>query len=369
MQHKRWNWQQEDWADFAYDASLLEEAESQFLLNAGISFGISKHVSEQEKQDIVINLISNEAYKTSEIEGELLDRDSLQSSIKRRFGYQEKATYNHPREDGIAEMMIDLHHHFATPLSHETLWEWHAMLMSGRRDLSAIGCYRVHEEPMQVVSGYVHRRKIHFEAPPSVVMNNEMTAFIAWFNETLPTGKTPLPALTRASIAHLYFVSIHPFEDGNGRIGRAIVEKVLAQHLRQPTLIAVSQVIQDSKKDYYDALEKQNKHNKIDEWLDYFTNTILKAQDYTIKEMEFLIEKAKFFDRFRDKMNSRQQKVIARVFAEGTKGFTGGLSAKNYVTIADTTASTATRDLQDLVEMGALTKTGERKSTRYYLCL
>lgn len=369
MQNKRWNWQQDDWPHFAYDTQQLEALERQFLVNAGLSFGIARHVGAQEKQDIIVNLISNEAYKTSEIEGELLDRDSLQSSIKRHFGYQEQVSRNHPKEDGIAEMMIDLYHHFDAPLTHDILWSWHLMLMNGRRDLHVIGRYRTYEEPMQVVSGYLHKPNIHFEAPPSAMMETEMCAFIDWFNSTAPAGDNPLPALTRASIAHLYFVSIHPFEDGNGRIARALVEKALAQHLEQPTLIALSQVIQDNRKDYYDHLEAQNKHNVIDDWLSYFSNVVLTAQAYTVKEMEFLIQKTKFFDHFSHTMNERQKKVVARLFAEGTKGFTGGLSAKNYITIARTTASTATRDLQALVAMGALTKTGERKSTRYHLNL
>jgi len=126
-------------------------------------------------------------------------------------------------------------------------------------------------------------------------------------------------------------------------------------------------VIQDNRKPYYDGLETQNKHNAIDDWIGYFSDVILQAQAYTLKEMEFLIKKTQFFDRFKERMNARQQKVIARMFAEGTKGFAGGLSAKNYVTIARTTASTATRDLKNLVEIGVLIKTGERKSTRYYL--
>ncbi|MBV1889141.1 MAG: DUF4172 domain-containing protein, partial [Proteobacteria bacterium] len=315
MQYKIWNWQQEDWPHFTYAPHLFEGTESKFLLNAGLSFGISRHISDEEKRDIIVSLISNEAYKTSEIEGELLDRDSLQSSIKRHFGYQEKPSYNRPRENGIAEMMIDLHHHFNKPLSHDILYSWHLMLMNGRRDLNAVGRYRTHEEPMQVVSGYIHKRNIHFEAPPSTTMDSEMGAFIDWFNATSPTGDQPLPALTRASIAHLYFVSIHPFEDGNGRIGRALVEKILAQHLEQPTLIALSQVIQDGKKNYYDALEKQNKHNAIDEWINYFSGVLLQAQAYTLKEMEFLIKKTRFFDRFKDKLNARQQKVVARMFA------------------------------------------------------
>ena len=369
MYDKRWNWQQDDWPHFHYDGQRLEALEKQFLVNAGFSFGIAKHVSAQEKQDIIVNLISNEAYKTSEIEGELLNRDSLQSSIKRHFGYRQPASHNHPKEEGIAEMMLHLYHHFDIPLTHHILYLWHQMLMNGRRDLKAIGRYRHHKEAMQVVSGCLYQPNVHFEAPPSLRVAVEMEGFITWFNQTAPGGSRPLPALTRAAIAHLYFVSIHPFEDGNGRIARALVEKVLAQHLEQPTLIALSEVIQAQRKDYYDQLERQNKHTAIDGWLIYFAKTVLKAQAYTVKEMEFLIQKTRFFDRFSQGFNQRQQKVVTRLFAAGINGFTGGLSAKNYISITRAAPSTATRDLQALVAMGALTKTGERKSTRYHLNL
>ena len=369
MTRKIWNWQQDDWPDLSYAKEALKAEDAAFLTQSGLSFGVARHIGDTEKQDITISMISNEAYKTSQIEGEILDRDSLQSSIKHHFGYKEHPSHNHPRESGVAEMMIDLHHNYDTPLSHEILYAWHEMLMNGRRDLNDIGRYRSHEEPMQVVSGYVHNRKIHFEAPPSSSMAEEMGSFIVWFNQTSPTGETPLPALLRASIAHLRFVSIHPFEDGNGRIGRVLVEKVLAQHLKQPTLIALSQIIQDNRKGYYDALETQNKHNEIDGWLGYFADVILQAQKYTISEMDFLIQKTKFFDRHKDHMNARQSKVVARMFAEGTKGFEGGLSAQNYVTITQTSASTATRDLKDLVDKNALFQTGERKGTRYWLRL
>lgn len=362
-----WNWQQKDWPHFTYDLTEISALEEELLKKAGESFGIVKHFSSSEKRDITIQMISNEALKTSEIEGEILDRESLQSSIKRHFGLKAPSTYNHPAENGIAEMVIDLYHHYEVPLTHEMLWAWHAMLMNGRRDLHDIGRYRTHKEPMQVISGYIHAPTIHFEAPPSHLVKREMDGFIEWFNSTGPSGETPLPALTRSSIAHLYFESIHPFEDGNGRIGRALVEKALAQHLKHPTLIALSQVINDKRKFYYNALETQNKHNHINGWLKYFSETILMAQQYTIDQMDFIIKKTKFFDKVKDQVNSRQHKVIARMMREGMKGFEGGLSAKKYMSITQASASTTTRDLQDLVEKKILTQTGSLKGARYQL--
>jgi Fic family protein len=222
---------------------------------------------------------------------------------------------------------------------------------------------------MQVVSGAVYKPKIHFEAPPSSSMVKEMAKFISWFTDTAPNGKNPLPALTRAGFAHLYFVSIHPFEDGNGRIARAIAEKALSQSLGQPTLIALSRNIQAHRKSYYDALEANNKELSITNWLEYFAKTILNAQEYSQKMIDFLIEKTKLYDRIDGQLNPRQEKIIERMFREGLEGFKGGLSAENYIRITDTSRATATRDLQNLVEKGVFIKSGELKSTRYYLKL
>jgi Fic family protein len=168
-------------------------------------------------------------------------------------------------------------------------------------------------------------------------------------------------------MAHLYFESIHPFEDGNGRIGRAVSEKALSQGLNRPTLIAISYTIESEKKEYYAALQRNSTRLEIDHWLEYFCKMVLKAQDYTQSRIDFLIQKGKFYQRFSNQLNERQQKVVARIFREGVNGFTGGLSAENYMRITGTTASTATRDLQKMVELGAFVRTGERKSTRYYL--
>ncbi|MEC4681884.1 MAG: Fic family protein [Nitrospirota bacterium] len=362
-----WNWQEPKWPDFSYDATSLAEYEKQLLHRSGVLSGALKYFDENEKTQFTVSLISDEALKTSEIEGEFLSRDSLQSSIRRHFGLATPKRKVSKGEQGIADMMVDLYRNYQAPLSHEQLFTWHDMLTSGRRDLTVRGGYRTHKEPMQVVSGPVHSPRVHFEAPPSKKIKKEMNGFIKWFNVTAPKANQALPPLTRAGIAHLYFVCIHPFEDGNGRIGRAIAEKALSQCLGQPTLIALSQTINSARKAYYQTLEENNKDLGISDWLVYFAQTILDAQEYTQRSVDFLIEKAKLYDRLRGKLNERQEKILARMFREGLEGFKGGLSAENYIKIVDTSRATATRDLQDLVEKGALMKTGERKYTRYLL--
>jgi len=237
------------------------------------------------------------------------------------------------------------------------------MLTHGRRDLIDIGAYRTHNDPTQVISGAIDNPAVHYEAPPSWRVPEEMEAFIAWFNgESLKSDP-----LTRAGIAHLYFESIHPFEDGNGRIGRAISEKALSQSLKQPTLIAISYTIESKKKSYYSALQNNSVGLEISDWLIYFCNLVLTAQDHTQSMIDFLIEKGKYYTRFEKFFNKRQAKVVERIFREGINGFRGGLSADNYITITGTTASTATRDLQKMVETGALKRTGVCKGTGYYL--
>jgi len=365
----KWNWQRKEWPNFRYNKKDLKTFEEDFLHRSGLLFGAYKHLDNDEKVVLTIDLISTEALKTSEIEGELLNRESIQSSIRRNFGLETDNRKISPAEKGIAEMMVNLYQNYSKPLSNKTLFTWHEMLTIERRDLKDIGRYRTHTDPMQIISGPIHKPKIHFEAPPSVSIKREIKSFINWFKKTNPKGKEPLSALIRASISHLWFVSIHPFEDGNGRIGRAIAEKALSEYLGQPLLISLSQTIQNNKKIYYSMLEQSNKDIEITDWIQYFSKTILDAQDDTQTLVDFLIGKAKFFDQFRDKLNKRQEKVILRMFREGPNGFKGGLSADNYIAITGTSRATTTRDLKDLMKKEALTKTGELKSTRYFLNL
>lgn len=362
-----WNWQQPDWPDFEYDRFALTALEEPFLLYSGELLGAFRHLGAEDQDALRIELISEEALKTSEIEGELLDRDSVQSSLRQQFGLSSTPRRIPAGERGIAEMMVDLYQAFDSRLSHTSLFRWHEMVMAGHRNIETVGGYRKHKEPMQVISGRFDRPKIHFEAPPSVRVKSEMTALIAWFNRTGPKGSAPLPILTRAGIAHLYFESIHPFEDGNGRIGRALSVKALAQSLGQPSLVALANTIERDRKAYYQWLERSNKENEITRWLVYFAETILQAQRTTMKHVEFYIAKTKCYDRLRGKLKPRQEKVIARIFEEGVDGWKGGLSAENYISITKTSRATATRDLRGLVELGALIRTGERRHTRYRL--
>jgi Fic family protein len=362
-----WNWQQADWPHFTYTKARFESLEAQSLRQSGVLLGSYRHVHDEDKAALTIDLMSDEALKTSAIEGEILNRDSLHSSIRGHFGLDPGRRKIPPAERGIADMMVDLYRSPAAPLSHELLFFWHAMIMAGRADVADIGRYRTHPEPMQVISGPGYKPKVHFEAPPSKTMRREMSRFIRWFNGTGPGGASPLPALIRASIAHLYFVSIHPFEDGNGRIARGLAQKVLSQSSGQPVLIALSQVIEKQRTTYYAMLEASNKDNAIDDWIGYFAAVILEAQDHTQRMVDFLIGKARLYDKVRGQLNIRQEKVLARMFREGLEGFKGGLSAENYISITDTSRATATRDLQALLAKGALVRTGERKSARYWL--
>jgi Fic family protein len=361
-----WNWEHKNWPNFTYKADKLADYEKEFLHKAGMLHGSLKHINAEDQDTLKVDMISNEAYKTSEIEGEILNRDSLQSSIRSYFGLKTDNRRVPPAEQGIAEMMVDLYKNYHTALDHDQLYAWHEMLTNGRRDLQDIGRYRTHEEPMQVVSGALHNPKVHYEAPPSGRVKKEMERFIRWFNQSVE-GKIRFEALTHAGIAHLYFESIHPFEDGNGRIGRAISEKMLSQSLNRPILIAISYTIENQKKEYYSALQRNSMGLEITDWLVYFCEMVLKAQDHTQSIIDFLIEKGKFYRSFDEMLNERQRKVVERIFREGVSGFKGGLSAENYIRITGTTASTATRDLQKMVELGAFIRTGERKGTRYFL--
>ena len=364
-----WNWQEPDWPNFRFQPEMLVEREAVFLRQTGVVVGTVKHLPDDERLPLVIDLYSTEALKTSEIEGELLDRDSVQSSLRRQFGLQTDSRGVSPAEQGIARMLSDLYRRFSESLDEQTLFEWHGWLMQSRADLKDVGAYRTHREPMQVVSGAMHAPKVHFEAPPSSRVPEEMKLFCAWFNETAPGGRHALPSLTRAGIAHLYFECIHPFEDGNGRIGRSIVEKALAQGAGQPSLIALSLTIQNRHAEYYKQLETANRKLNTDGWLSWFADTVLAAQDYTLRWLDFVLAKTKLLDRLRGQINERQEKVLLRMMREGPDGFRGGLSAGNYISMTSAPAATARRDLAHLVELGALRRTGQLKGTRYWLVL
>ncbi len=363
-----WNWQQPDWPRFRWDAAGLPKFEEQFLLGAGELAGTLRHLDDPERQRFAIDQMSSEAVTTSAIEGEILDRASVQSSLRKQFGLRE-ARAAAPAERGIAEMTADLYRTYAEPLSRAMLFRWHRLLFEPRGGLPDTGRYRTSPQPMEIVTGALHKRRVHFEAPPSRRLRREMARFIEWFNHAPPQGKRPLAALTRAGIAHLYFESIHPFEDGNGRIGRAISEKALAQAGGQPALTGLSPVILIRRKAYYAALAAASRGNEITPWLLWFAQIALEAQKRSLAQVEFVLQKTRLLDRLRGHLNARQEKALLRMLREGPDGFKGGLSAGNYATITGASPATTTRDLAGLVETGALEREGERRYARYRLQL
>ena len=363
-----WIWQQAGWPDFTWDRSALEPLETRFLHESGRRIGSFRHLGDADRTDLRVEWLSDEALETSAIEGEVLDRASVQSSIRRHFGLEPGRCTASPAEAGVAEMMVALYREFDRPLDHETLWSWHRTLMRERPRLEVVGGYRRHADAMQIVSGPDYRRKVHYEAPPSDRMTTEMDRYLAWYGRAAGP-QDALPALTRAGVAHFHFVCIHPFEDGNGRIGRALAEKALAQALGEPSLIALSRTIARRRRAYYDTLAAAGRSLDVTEWLAWFADVVLEAQRWTERRLIRLIEQARLFDRLRGQLNPRQEKALRRLFRAEPEGFEGGLSAANYRNVTGAPASTATRDLADLTAKGALRRTGDRRHTRYWLDL
>lgn len=364
----KYNWQQSDWPVFPYSIEEIEPFLYEFFERAGKISGSLKGLSGEQQLDSMVQLLVSEAIKTSEIEGEFLNRNDVMSSIKNNLGLNNpEEKVKDKRAEGISELMIDAQQNFASPLSRKSLFKWHIMLMKGNKFVSK-GAWRKHTEPMQIVSGPMGKEVVHYEAPPSERVPGEMTNYIKWFNETGKGGiKEIKKPIIRAAIAHLYFESIHPFEDGNGRIGRAISEKALSQYMGRPVLLSLSKAMESKKNDYYNALKTAQRSNEITSWIKYFVKTTIVAQKEAEQLITFTLKKTQFFDKHKDQINDRQLKVILRMTEEGPNSFEGGMNARKYVSLTRTSKATATRDLQDLFEKNILLKTGAGRSTRYEL--
>ncbi|WP_373549751.1 Fic family protein [Haliscomenobacter sp.] len=365
-----YNWQQNDWLHFRYDEAAFTEIALSFMAIAGQSLGYLQGLSGEEQAESIVSILVKEAIKTSSIEGEFISRVDVISSIRKNLGYTTPSYHiKDKRSEGIATLLVKAREDFDSDFTEAVLFEWHQSLMLGNTSIH-VGQYRNHPEPMQVISGAIGREVVHFEAPPSAQVPAEMQAFFEWFNATKPDEKSPIPnLLIRAAIAHLYFETIHPFEDGNGRIGRVIAEKALAQGLKRPILMSLSTAIEADKKAYYAALKKAQRTNDLTEWIQYFSETILKAQLEFIETIDFLLKKTTFFDKHQAKLNEAQCKVLNRMLEEGEENFKGGMNARKYQSISKVSKATATRHLQDLVEKGILIVQKGGRSTHYQVNL
>ena len=367
-----YNWQQKDWPQFKFSLDGVEDDLLIFSEKVGRVSGILEALPEETKQDVIVDIILAEAIKTSEIEGEYPSRKEVLSSIRKNLGLHHSPEHIKDKSAaGLGDLMIDVRKTFKEPLTEAKLFTWHKMLLRENKKME-VGKWRTHEEPMQVISGAMGKEKIHYQAPPSSKVAKEMKKFIQWFNDSGPGGKSEIKkAPVRSAIAHLYFETIHPFEDGNGRIGRAIAEKALSQTIGRPVILSLSRTIEAKKNIYYASLEKAQRLNEITPWMEYFVKTALDAQREAETQIEFTLKKTKFFDRFKDQFNERQLNVIKRMLEEGTKGFQGGMNATKYIGLTKTSKATATRDMQQLLEIGAFVLAGKAggRSTSYNVAL
>jgi Fic family protein len=357
---KKWIWEQENYPNFTYDSKKLENLIQKISREQGYLMAMSKLMSEANITQGQLEALESEAISTSAIEGEILNRDSVKASIKRKLGLED-IDYKKIDEstDYLIEILIDANNHYEKDLTLERLFGWHnALFPRGYSGFTKINVADFRgKETMEVVSGRLGYEKTYYEAPPRDILEYEMESFLIWFNTTESS-------LLKAAIAHLWFVVIHPFDDGNGRITRAITDLVLSkiEKSKISKLYSMSSAINNDRKGYYKALEsttgyvrKSDKHLDITLWCEWFLTTLHSALLDTQDKLKYIIDKTKFWDKYKDShLNARQTKVLNKILDVGVDNFQGDLSKKKYIKIADTTSSTASRDISELLSLGCI---------------
>jgi Fic family protein len=358
-----------DWPRFQWDQEVLAAPLAETRHRQGRLLGRMEGLGFALQKESELETLTLDVVKSSEIEGESLDPVQVRSSIARRLGLDTGGTEPADRDvEGVVEMMLDATQHFAAPLTGERLLGWHAAMFptgrSGTRRI-IVGAWRDDAGgPMQVVSGPIGKEQVHYEAPAAPVLPDEMARFLAWANEADRTD-----AVLRAGLAHLWFVTIHPFDDGNGRIARAIADWQLArsEHSAQ-RFYSMSAQIRLERNDYYGILERTQKGTlDVTPWLDWFLACLGRAFDGTETTLAAVMRKARFWERAaRLTINDRQRLVLNRLL----EGFTGRLTTKKWGLIAKASHDTALRDIQSLIDQGLLKKDeGGGRSTSYSLVL
>ena len=362
-------WQSPNWPQWRYNSSALTPLLAQVHQALGQLLGRMRDQGVGSQSHATLEALTEDVLKTSEIEGEHLNPDTVRSSIATRLGVDIGALSPADRHvDGVVEMILDATRSHHTPLTAQRLTAWHTELFpTGQSTLAAIrvGAWRDDKEgPMQVVSGPVYRRRVHYEAPPAARLPTEIANFLQWF-ETFQD----LDPLIKAGLAHLWFVTIHPFDDGNGRIARAIGDLALARADQSTQrFYSLSAQIQKERKDYYALLEKTQKGNlEATEWLSWFLACLLRALQEADQVLSNVLFKANFWRRWAGTpLNARQSKVINRLL----DGFEGQLNNKKWAELGTCSSDTALRDINDLVDRGMLRRTEQGgRSTSYALAI
>ena len=365
----KYNWQLQNWAKFTYEDTFINSLCIDFALETGEVKGLVDSLSSELQQETILQFMISEAVKTSEIEGEFFSRQDVMSSIKNNLGLNENfLKVKDKNAIGVGKLMVTVRNSYAEKFTEKTIKQWHNILMEYTTRINP-GEYRKGDEPMQIISGTLGKEIVHFEAPPSNNVPSEMNNFIKWYNDFELRTTDIKNILIKTAISHLYFESIHPFEDGNGRIGRAIAEKCLSESLNRPVLMSLSSTIEQDKKQYYQSLKDAQRTLDITNWIVYFSTLILSSQKNAKQTVLFILNKTKFLDQCKNLMNERQTKGILKMFESGFQGFEGGMTVKKYISITKTSRATATRDLQDLTEHNILKPKGEGRNRSYDLNL
>jgi Fic family protein len=365
-----WIWQHPGWPAFTWQgprlaASLAAVRQLQARLLGNVE-GLAEEGSLRSELDALVQ----NAINTSAIEGERLNVDSVRSSVAKRLGVDRAGLpAGTPQTEGLANILLDATHNHRAPLTLQRLEEWHRSLFPG--ESGGLTTIRVGElrgdAPMQVVSGPIGRPRVHFEAPPRSVLDRELAAFIAWFDAS--RDDTTLDPLLRAGIAHLWFVTLHPFDDGNGRIARAVTDLALAQaEHRSVRFYAMAAAIMAQREAYYRVLESTQRNGlDVTDWLEWFLATLREALAGTLDRIRDVLLKARFWQQHRQTvLNARQTKVINRLLDAAPGGFEGGLTARKYMGMVQASKATATRDLTELLDKGCLRRRpGAGRSTSY----
>ena len=357
---KRWIWEQDGYPHFTYDLQSLEHLISNISKEQGYLKAMTDIMSHDNILNTKLEALESEAISTSAIEGEILNRDSVKASVKKKLGFKD-INYNKIDEstEYLIEVLIDANSNYDEDLTLERLFGWHhALFEKGYSGFTKINVASFRgDETMEVVSGQVGDERVYYQAPPRDILEDEIDSFLKWFNSTPAT-------LIKVAKAHLWFVIIHPFDDGNGRIARAITDLVLSniEQSKISRLYSMSSAINNDRNGYYKALErttgyikKADKYLDITLWCEWFLSTLHKALLDTKNKLHYILDKTKFWDKYKDSdLNARQTKVINKILDMGVDNFKGDLSKKKYIKIADTTSSTASRDIAELLKLGCI---------------
>lgn len=367
-----WIWQQPDWPGFRWQADALAPLLRECVQTQGQLLGMTGAVTASLSAQNELDALLQNIVTSSAIEGEQLNVGSVRSSLARRLGL-EQAGENpvSPRSEGLANLLLDATRHFDQPLTIERLLEWHKWLFPDQTgDLAhreiRVGSLRG-EDPMQVVSGRLDRPTVHFQAPPRQGLEHQLQAFIDWFESS--RHQAEFDPLLRAGVAHFWFVTLHPFDDGNGRLTRTLTDLALAQGEAQAIrFYAMSVSILDDRAGYYRILESSQKATlDITDWLTWFLQTLSRSLHKAMTQIESVLGKTRFWQAHRaSALTPEQTKVLNRLLDGGERGFKHGISAAQYQTVAKVSKATATRHLAELLEKGCLERLpGGGRSTRY----